>query len=62
MDFLVPAIAVIIGAAILAPGIVRHFKKSKTETTGCGGCAGCSNAGGKSSSPVQVVQLKPKGH
>jgi hypothetical protein len=62
MDFLVPAIAVVVGLAILAPGALRFLKRnnSSTSQSSCGGCAGCGNAGGKPDGKVQLIQLKRK--
>ena len=60
MDYLVPAIAVVVGIAILAPGVVRSLKKRNEESGSCGGCAGCSNAGRLPAALTQVVQLEQK--
>jgi hypothetical protein len=62
MDFLIPAIAVIVGLAILAPGALRFLKRNNSPTSqpSCGGCAGCGNAAAKPATKVQVVQLNRK--
>lgn len=60
MDFLIPAIATIVGLAILAPGVVRYLKKNNESTSSCGGCSGCGHTGGKPGKHVQTVQLNRK--
>ena len=60
MDFMAPVIAIFIGAAILAPGVIRFFKTQKGKAEGCGGCSGCSKAGVKRAAAPQIVQLKQK--
>ena len=60
MDFLAPAIAIVIGAAILAPGVIRFLKKQNNTTDGCGGCSGCGNSDTKQIAAPQIVKLQRK--
>ncbi|MBN2343210.1 MAG: hypothetical protein JXX29_04235 [Deltaproteobacteria bacterium] len=52
--------AIGIGGLILAPGIIRTFKKKPNSSNGCGDCAGCCNAGKEPKPEVQIVTLKRK--
>ncbi|MBN2717930.1 MAG: hypothetical protein JXX14_18925 [Deltaproteobacteria bacterium] len=60
MDVLVPAIALVVGAAILLARYFRPPAKNKVDSKACGGCAGCGGDAPKVAGPHQIVQLKRK--